>query len=137
MEEGDVLVPKPCTMAPLWVQFGFRPYDKGGPSNVEEAICKICCIKVQVKCANLTILKNHLLIHHPLQYSELVLVLQKVIKLLIFIFKVKKINNIIDNVIVSQNYFLKINHQKKFLLMTALGTLLPPYFNVVHKVKGS
>lgn len=51
MEEGDVLVPKPCAMAPLWVHFGFRPDDKGRPSHVEEAIRKVCCQKRKVnKC---------------------------------------------------------------------------------------
>lgn len=60
MEEGDVLVPKPCTMAPLWVHFGFRPYDKEGPSNVEEAICKTFRKKVQVKSANLINLKKNI-----------------------------------------------------------------------------
>lgn len=51
MEEGGggVQVPNPGTMAPLWVHFGFRLNDKGEPSNVAEAICKVFCKKSQSK----------------------------------------------------------------------------------------
>lgn len=41
MEEREVLVPKPRTMVPLWVHFGFKS-NNNGKCNVEEAICKVC-----------------------------------------------------------------------------------------------
>ncbi|CAJ1051964.1 Hypothetical predicted protein [Xyrichtys novacula] len=38
-EDQEVLVPKPCTAAPLWVHFGFKTNSKVEPGNVEEEIC--------------------------------------------------------------------------------------------------
>lgn len=42
------------------VHFGFQSNDKKEPSNLEEAICKICCKKVPVESANATNLKQSL-----------------------------------------------------------------------------
>ena len=54
MEEWEALLPEAHTTAQLRVYFGFRPNDKGEPSNVEEAICEISHKKVPVKSANAT-----------------------------------------------------------------------------------
>lgn len=45
---------------------------------MDEAICKRCCQQVSLKSANATNLK-HLQGHHPQQYAELFLDVQKVI----------------------------------------------------------
>lgn len=49
MVEEEVPIAKQRNMAPLYVDFGFRPNNKGEPSNVEIAIWKICWKKGPVK----------------------------------------------------------------------------------------
>lgn len=129
MEGGEVLVPKPCTTAKLWVHFSFRLTDKGQPMNVEEAICKFCLKKVPIKSANATNLNS-------LQTHNAFVDVQKVIKLLLIIKGeenkyrmciIKAHNTILEdykkkklgNLIISRNCFSD-NRLQKFPMVTAL-----------------
>ncbi len=59
------LVPKPNVTSPLWEHFGFQPNEKGEPANLDEAVCKICRKKIQVKRGNTSNSKSHLASYHP------------------------------------------------------------------------
>lgn len=67
MEEEEVLVPKPRTMALEGLHFGFRP--NGDGEHVEEAICKICPEKMPIESANATTVKRCQQTHNPQQYA--------------------------------------------------------------------
>lgn len=60
---------------------------------MEEETCKFCCQKVPVKSTNATNLKR-VQTHHPLQYVELLLDNQNVIKLLVFIKVYSTVHNV-------------------------------------------
>ncbi|XP_076591430.1 E3 SUMO-protein ligase ZBED1 [Chaetodon auriga] len=59
------LVPKPNVTSPLWEHFGFQPNEKGEPANLDEAVCKLCGKKIQVKRGNTSNLRSHLASYHP------------------------------------------------------------------------
>lgn len=79
-----VLGPKPHITAPLWVYFGFKPNDKSLITWRKLSV-KFTVKKVPVKSANVINLKQLLQTHHPQQYAELLLDVQKVITLFLFI----------------------------------------------------
>ncbi len=57
------LVLKPNVTSPVWEHFVFQPNEKGEPANLDEPICKICC--VPVTRGNTFNLRCHLTNCHP------------------------------------------------------------------------
>ncbi|KAM4590974.1 E3 SUMO-protein ligase ZBED1-like [Odontesthes bonariensis] len=62
---APALVPKQHVTSPIWEHFGFQPNEKGEPANLDEAVCKICFRKLQVKRGNTSNLRSHLASYHP------------------------------------------------------------------------
>lgn len=65
------MIAKPNATAPVWEFFGFKPNEKGEPSNTDEPICRICSKVVATKKGNTTNLHAHLKHNHPTQFSQL------------------------------------------------------------------
>ncbi len=61
---ADDLVSKRNAKAPIWQYFGFKPNANSQPENVNEAICKLCLMKVAASGGNTSNLYTHLQVHH-------------------------------------------------------------------------
>lgn len=61
---AEDLMSKRKVKAPLWQYFGFKPCASGEPGNLNEAICKLCLMKVAASGGNTSNLHTHLQGHH-------------------------------------------------------------------------
>ncbi len=65
------LVSKHNAKAPVWQYFGFKPNANREPENVNEAICKLCLMKVAASGGNTTNLYTHLQAHHKNEAAKM------------------------------------------------------------------
>lgn len=66
------LLPKKDTRSPVWEFYGLPADENGTVISCDFSICKLCKQGISAKGGTTSNLRNHLKIHHPAQFRNLI-----------------------------------------------------------------